>query len=324
MKKFFWMVCMFPLLQACTTIQTISFDRLQAADFNFPEQIQSVGVVNCMPLVEVDSLGTKHSSGLLEGDGKISTETLAQEIAATNYFDRVVICDSALWKHPLPMEGYLASSVVDSLLQALDVDILLAMERVHIQLADGAMTIPGLMATIPAVDGVVTPVLRSYVSGREVPLFAYTKSDTLCWEKTSSLNLGQIVKEASEYAATMPMQSLLPHWVETERVYFDGGNVEMRDAGVCLRENDWDDAADLWKQVYESKKGKVKMRAAFNLALYSEMQNDYQQAVKYLEDALMCVGEESPEGSLIRLYRQQLELFLKENQRLQIQMKRFE
>ena len=44
MKKFFWMVCMFPLLQACTTIQTISFDRLQAADFNFPSRYKVLGL----------------------------------------------------------------------------------------------------------------------------------------------------------------------------------------------------------------------------------------------------------------------------------------
>ena len=29
------------------------------------------------------------------------------------------------------------------------------------------------------------------------------------------------------------------HWDEVARFYYDGGNIEMRDAGVYLRENNW-------------------------------------------------------------------------------------
>lgn len=312
-------VCLF---SACTTLQTVSFDRLEAADFNFPERIQSVGVINCMPVVKAEDV--HYASGLLEGDGKTATEALAQEVAATHYFDRVVICDSALWQRSVPMEGPLSTAMVDSLAQALEVDLLLVMERVHIQLTNGTMVLPDLMVTVPGIDGVVTPVLRSYLPGREIPLFSVSRSDTLCWQKGPKLTFEQIVKESSEYAATMPIENLLPHWVTEERYYFDGGNVEMRDAGVYLRENNWEGAAILWKQVYDTKKGKPKMRAAYNLALYSEMQSDFQQAIQYLDEASLGVLAESPEGGLILFYRGQLERMLKENQRLRIQMMRFE
>ena len=43
------------------------------------------------------------------------------------------------------------------------------------------------------------------------------------------------------------MQNLLPYWVEVERYYYDGGNVEMRDAGVFVREESWEEAAALWE-----------------------------------------------------------------------------
>ena len=198
------------------------------------------------------------------------------------------------------------------------------MERVHIQLSDGLMMIPELMGAVPAVDGVVTPLLRSYVPGRDVPIFAVSKSDTLCWEKSPSLTFAQIVKEASEYGGSMPVQTLLPYWVETQRYYFDGGSVEMRDAGVYVRESNWADAIELWKQVYDAKKGKARMRAAFNLALSCEMQDDYVRAKEYLDEASLWVGEDSQEGALIGFYRRQLEEQMQKSQRLRMQMQRFE
>lgn len=44
----------------------------------------------------------------------------------------------------------------------------------------------------------------------------------------------------------------------------------MRDAGVYVRENNWDSAFELWKQIYDKGKGRQKMRAAFNIGLYYE------------------------------------------------------
>lgn len=327
MKKFFWMICVLPLLQACTTIQTISFDRLKGAEINFPDQIRRVGIVNDVPAINPMTSFANDSIDYLEADGKVAAEMLAQRIAASDYFDQVVICDSALRskKDGQNLAYTLPQSKADELIRSLGVDVLFSIERVNIVLnKEGYWGYSENMMQVPMMDGIVSPVLVAYAYGRPNPMFIVNQTDTLCWEVNAKLTYEQIARESAEYAADVLSERLLPHWVETERFYFDGGNVEMRDAGVCLRENNWHDAANLWKQVYDSKKGKAKMRAAFNLALYSEMQNDYQQAMKYLDEALVIVGEESPEGSLIRLYRQQLEIHFKENQRLQIQMKRFE
>ena len=322
--SFLWLCLLMGLSPACTTIQIASFERLYPASINFPEQIRNVGVVNAMPAMERMDSEAGYSANVLEGDGALSTDVLAKEVAATNYFDRVVICDSAIWQKPVPMQEPLSVSVVDSLAQTLGVDMLLVMERVHVQLKDGVMVIPGVMTTVASIDGIVTPFLRAYVPRRNAPLFTISKSDTICWEKDPSLTLGQIVKDASEYAATMPMEKLLPYWTEVQRYYFDGGSVEMRDAGVYVREHNWEGAARLWKQVYDTKKGKAKMRAAFNLALACEVQDDWEQAQAYLDEALLWVDETSPEYVVVGFYRRQLEEQIKHNQQLQIQMQRFE
>ena len=309
------------LFSACTTLQTISFERLQAADVSYPDQVRTVGVINYAPQdkQERDSI-----LGLWNGDGMVTVESLAREIAATDYFNQVVVCDSALRPIGMGNEEILPMSQADSLIQALGVDMLFAVEQVRIELKEGSLFHTELMVDVPAVDGVITPLVRAYVSGRSAPLFSISKTDTICWVVSPELTFGQIVQEASDFAATLPVSYLLPHWKEMNRYYFDGGNMEMRDAGVYIREQNWEGAAALWQKLHDGRKGKVKMRAAYNLALNYELQGDYERAKEYLDTALSLASEGSWEHQLIEYYRLQLDEQARENRMLQIQMKRFE
>lgn len=309
------------LFSACTTLQTISFERLQAADVSYPDQVRTVGVINYAPQdkQERDSI-----LGLWNGDGMVTVESLAREIAATDYFNQVVVCDSALRPVGMGNEEILPMSQADSLIQALGVDMLFAVEQVRIELKEGSLFHTELMMDVPAVDGVITPLVRAYVSGRSAPLFSISKTDTICWVVSPELTFGQIMQEASDFAATLPVSYLLPHWKEMNRYYFDGGNMEMRDAGVYIREQNWEGAAALWQKLHDGRKGKVKMRAAYNLALNYELQGDYERAKEYLDTALSLASEGSWEHQLIEYYRLQLDEQARENRMLQIQMKRFE
>ena len=327
MKKNLFIVGWWILLlsfSACSSLQTVSYERLQPADVSFPVQIRKVGVVNNMPAVHQDNKQVGYTSASLEGDGAVAVEALAQEIVAVNYFDQVVVLDGQSLKSTPDLHQPIPKDTVDHLIRTLEVDMLLAMERVNVELKESTMFIPELFATVPAIDGVVTSVVRAYLKQREEPLFTVQKTDTLCWEFTPKLTYDDIIKDVSAFAASMPMQNLLPYWTEMIRHYFDGGNVEMRDAGVYVREDNWEDASELWKKLYDKKKGKAKMRAAFNLAVYAEMQNDFDGAREYLDAAFALTEENSWEQQLILIYQMKLEDERKKSQHLNIQMKRFE
>jgi hypothetical protein len=122
----------------------------------------------------------------------------------------------------------------------------------------------------------------------------------------------------------MLMGHLLPHWEEVERYYFDGGNAIMRDAGIFVREDNWEEASKIWQEIFETKKGKAKMRAAYNLAVYSEMKDDFGVAKGYLDAAYALAKEGSWEQQLILFYQMKMEEERQKNQRLSVQMKRFE
>lgn len=313
------------LLTSCSSLQTISFDQLQAADVSFPDAVRKVAVINNMPVLETKETHEAVSAEL-EGDGKIAAEALAENIANVNYFDQVIICDSAFRANDkVPrVNVVLTKDEIQKLTEDLGVDMILSFDRIHIQTKPGVLFFPDYPIPVDAVDAVISPIVRVYIANREKPLFVVAKQDTISWEIDPSLSDKKIVKEASEYAASIPVQHLLPHWDEATRFYYDGGSVEMRDAGVCVRENDWEGAYKLWKAAYEKKKGQQKMKAAFNIALYYEMKDDVAKAKEWIGEARKLVKTGSRDEQLAVFYSLELDGREGKLSRLRIQMKRFD
>lgn len=335
MKKRLWLVwsVALALFSSCSTISSLRYDSLRPAQFSFPSSVRRVGVINNLPRVIADEASMSRSAGYLLGDGKIVSEALAEEIAATEYFDEVVICDSALCEMTISIKGHqflrddwpgniLSKWKVQEWTDKLGVDMLFSVERVNIEVKKSA-NMSNLLYP-PTIDGIISVIMRAYVPNRDTSLLTITRKDTIFWESGPKLTFTQIVKESSGYVAQMLVPYLIPSWEEDIRFYFDGGNVDMRDAGFYVREHDWSEAYPLWKKLYDSKKGNKKMRAAFNLALYHEMQGEFEMATTYLNEAASLAKPETFEAALIASYRSQLSERMVEYQRLRLQMQRFE
>lgn len=332
MKKLLELVVVV-MFSACSTIKTIEFDHLVASEMSFPEMVRRVGVVNNMPLIEASEADLGRMVEGIEGDGKVFTEALAQGIAETNYFDEVVVYDTTLCNMKVSYKSHqsikkewagnvLSAAEASRWIDELGVDLLLSVERIRIEVKEGNM-IPGAFVSYPVVDGIITPVVRAYIAGHEHPILSMVKTDTIFWEPEPSLTFKKIVRESSEYAASMLLPYMLPYWKEIRRNYYDGGNVEMRDAAVFLREYNWEEAYPLWKTTYDKKKGNLKMMAAFNLALYHEMQGEFELTREYLGVAESLASENSVDLVVIRTYKLQLDELQRKYQQLQIQMNRF-
>ncbi len=273
------------LFASCSSLQTISFDQLQAADVSFPDAVRKVAVINNMPVLKT----------------KDNHEILSRRVNVI-----------------------LTKEEVRKLSEDLGVDMILSFDRIHIQTKPGVLFYPDFPMPIDAVDGIISPIVRVYIPNRDKPLFVVAKQDTISWEIEPALSDRKIVKEASEYAASIPVEHLLPHWDEVARFYYDGGNIEMRDAGVYLRENNWDEAYSQWKIAYEKRKGQQKMKAAFNIALYYEIKDNVEQAKEWLGKAKKLVKSGSRDEQLIAFYSLELEKRESKLSQLRIQMKRFD
>lgn len=312
------------LLSGCVSVGYVSFERLESGDINFPEDVRRVGVVNNMlPSLEISKLNRNLMQfPELEGDGKIAADTLAHLLSLADYFEKVVICDSML---QTSNDSYvpLSSQKIDNLIKDLDVDVLFSLERIKVELSP-VSAYPSWDKHGRGIKSVITPVLIAYIPGRETPWFAINDKDSLEYGRKGTLSFGRIQREASAFSAYMLMEHLLPSWKMVERYYYASGSIELRDANVFVLEENWEGAYKLWKQMYDTKKGKKKMMAAFNLAVYFEAHDETEEADAYIEEALKLVKKGSYDEQMMMIYQLQLKSRIEQRKKLDMQMKRFE
>lgn len=327
MKKTGWLyVIIACFLASCSSIQSLTFDELIPAETSFPGQLATVAVVNNTVAIPAPK-STLLTLGVLEGDGKLAAETLAGSLADNQYFRQIIICDSALQgKEISPFRGnrVLTPQEVDKLAADLGVDMLFSLDRIAIQTARKQVVYPQLTMPFEALEVQLSPMLSVYVPGREKPMCTLVLRDSVYWDFDASLSDKVVVEEISRHASSLLVNSLTPHWENTVRIYYGGGSPEMRDAVVCLCENDWKGAYKLWESVYESrKKGSLKFKAAFNAALACEMQGNVSQAIGWLSKAKILVKPGTEEERAILFYASQLDRRSVELPKLELQMSRF-
>lgn len=309
---------------SCSSVKVISYDELKPAQVSFPPQVRNIAVVNNMPPVPQARQGVV-TIGDLDGDGKLSAESLASSLADTRYFRQVMICDSALYASDSSEVRYqLDMNTVNELLQDLDADMLFSLDRVFIQTKRVELLYPDMPVAWPVLNVKMAPVLSLYIANKERPVQIITKTDSLQLDLNGLLNDNDIRQAVASAVASMLSRQLVPYWVSTERLYFDGGGVEMRDAGVYVRENDWKNALDIWQSLYDhSKSKKIKARTACNIALAYEMLGNLEDAQKWLDSAESSASEGSDEARVIQIYKVKLMERLKETPYLNMQMGRF-
>ena len=141
------------LLASCSSLQTISFDQLQAADVSFPDAVRKVAVINNMPVLKTKD-NHEILSSELEGDGKVASEALAENIANVNYFDQVIICDSVFRaQDKVPrVNVILTNEEVRKLSEDLGVDMILSFDRIHIQTKPGVLFYPDFPMPIAPIE----------------------------------------------------------------------------------------------------------------------------------------------------------------------------
>ena len=207
----------------------------------------------------------------------------------------------------------------------------------------------GIHEAIMAYEDIkVYATVRVYVPGRSKPMTTLHPNDSIFWEDFGGsvteaaariIPEREMLKEAAEFAGTVPVKHLVPIWKTGKRYLYTGGSVQMRDAAIYVRENSWDNAFELWHQAFEGTKNtKKQMRTAFNIAVYYETKDSLSQAVKWAEkaqqlakkidkknitDSVQASIDDVPNYYLTTLYLAELKERNAQLPKLKLQMSRF-
>ncbi len=301
MKKFHYILLLagILLLGSCQSIEQLSIDYMLPADISFPASLKRVAIVNNVASIPEQAETRKAPNEdphqplthLHNGDATLTTESLAETLAEGNYFDEVVICDSSLCTTSDENSTHtLSAREVNQLVNKLDVDFLIALENIQLNSTRKISYLSNWGFFYGTVDVKVYPTVRIYLPNRKGPMATINSNDSIFWEETEAtesalkahlIDEKEMIRQASEFAGTVPVKHLLPYWKTVNRYFFSGGSVNMRDAAIYAREHNWDKAINLWKQQYDNKKGKQQMYAAYNIALGYEMKDDITQALEW-------------------------------------------
>jgi len=347
------------LLNACQSIEQISIDYMVPGDISFPKELKRVAIVNNTsntPDNRMITTTNKQEEGVTEeatayfnGDTKLATETLAKEIANQNYFDEVIICDSALRaKDLIARENTLSQEEVTQLATGLNTDFIISLENLQLKARKKIQAVDmGLF--VATIDTQVFPTIKIYLPGRKGAMATLHPTDSIYWEMfaispekaiAGLITDKEMIKEASAFAGTVPVKQLLPYWMSAKRYYYGSGLADMRDAAVYIKEDSWDKAYGIWKSICDSKNStKRKMKAAFNIALYYEVKDNIEEAVRWIsiakdyaqkidrinpEKSIQLSGREAPNFYITSMYLAELLKRKDSLMQLKMQMNRFE
>ncbi|NCC08969.1 MAG: tetratricopeptide repeat protein [Bacteroidia bacterium] len=350
------------LFGSCQSLQQISIDYLVPGELSFPNELRKVAIVNNTSKLPDNKLIIKDEQANLtafeigravtygQGNPTIGAESLAKEIANQNYFEEVVLCDSALRKADIqPRETQLSPLEVNQLSTNLGVDFIIALENIQLKANKSLRYLPAFSAYQTIVDATAYPTIAIYVPNRSKPMTVFTCKDSLSWEAygdsessaiSSTIPDTAIIRIVSDFSGTIPVKKIVPHWKTVTRSLYASGTVAMRDAAVYVREENWEAAYQLWNDLFKKTKStKKKMYTAFNIAIYYEIQDNLQMAKEWASKALTYakrvdkvdkkISQSSTENQIpnyfmIMLYLQKLEERLNNLTPLNLQMSRFE
>jgi hypothetical protein len=134
--------------------------------------------------------------------------------------------------------------------------------------------------------------------------------------------IGDLAWEAGNYSAL----KMYPWWKKVSRVYFTNGSANLKLAARYYEKGDYENAYSLWNTDYEQLRKKSKARAAFNLALYFEINGDLTKAYDYLNKAKeiytdsKMLSKQSPDYQLIISYISVLKTRIDEDEKVRKQL----
>jgi len=136
--------------------------------------------------------------------------------------------------------------------------------------------------------------------------------DAMNWDQKGTTEKEAIAHLPSQRNATMDAgyfagqqyaKRISPTWVNVSRMYYIKGNDALKNAKLKVRVNKWNDAAELWQNALKDPNQKVAGRAAYNLALASEMDGKLVLAIEWAKKAYSDYGNKAGRSYTNVLYK---------------------
>ena len=93
------------------------------------------------------------------------------------------------------------------------------------------------------------------------------------------------IKQAGIHAGEKYGFRISPIWLKVNRTYYIGKHEDLKNAKEYVKRGDWDEVIKIWLPLTEDDDLKISSKAAFNMALASEIKGSLKTAVDWAKKA---------------------------------------
>jgi hypothetical protein len=120
----------------------------------------------------------------------------------------------------------------------------------------------------------------------EIVVKRYEYSDTATIPISITMKeMAQVLYDNCYYVGKLCGEKMTPHWKETNRTIYTGPGRDLQDAYLLVQKDQWYSASRIWNDMITSYGKRKASRAAFNMALAFEQNDDLDQATAWLNYA---------------------------------------
>ena len=273
---------------SCTEVLYVSVEQMLPPEIMPKHTVRSVGVVSNFSQNNV--VVANENAIVLPCDADSVKEQVALSFADAGIMDRVVVLDSLLYHPDSTHRHILSQEEVNTLCQELEVEMIYSIDY-------------ACLIYNPAARFISRPLnaylcSRIYIPQRDSIMGAsMMDKETLDYWIDSSDEVGYYISRVPQLLAESAVGPYLPSWKERERVfYYDRLCYALREAKVYVSEDNWEAAYTQWQSLAESRHRLYRFMGYYNMALYYEMNDNIDQALRSLDMAKETATKKNKKG----------------------------
>lgn len=294
------------LLSSCSELLYVNIEQMLPPEVMPEHAVRSVGVVSNFSQHNV--VIANENAIILPCDADTVKEHIALAFADAGVMEHVVVLDSLLYHPDSTASHILTGTEVNALCQELDVEMIYSIDYACL-IYNPASRFISRPLNAYLCTRIYTPD-RDSIRGTSI-----LDKETLDYWVNDADEIGHLIPQIPQLLAEAAIKPYLPSWKERERVfYYDRLCYALREAKVYVAESNWEAAAEQWHTLATSKLRYYRFMAAYNLALYYEMNDNIDQAIASLDQAQKLAMKTHKNGTttqiidttLVKQYREVL------------------
>ncbi len=313
MKKLYVLLSLFLVFMIASASSIITFRVMLPAPVTLPKNIKTIAIIDrTVP----EKKGVNIVEGVLTGEGvgedKDAAQVTLDGVYSVMQYSPIfkAIRTSEMLKgtsfgnafpNPLPWD------TVEMLCKKYNADAVLSLESFdsNFIISGGTNLLPGqnkvgevigMAQHVASGSNSVNLGFRLYYPEEKNIIDEYRFSQNINWDHpanslTDAVNAiagkNQAVKDAGYKAGILYARRVTPQWYSVSREYYKRGkhNQDLAEGARMMEINNWDNAISSLEKAVQSRKRKVKGRAAHNLAVVYEILGNLDSAKIWAQDA---------------------------------------